>query len=159
VDDAEGQLRIQWDRAAPAVARARSGVLEIVEGDRRVSLPLDGLALRKGSVTYQRSQARVDLHLTLEQSLGRVEEYASFLGRDGAGPTSAPPAASAAAPTAPEIAAAERDLVLRERDRALREAEQLRETNRIQTLRIRDLEDAMRVLRQRVDVAEGARSR
>jgi len=79
--DIDGQLRIDWNRAADAVRRARGAVLEIRDGDVNLHHKLDASQIRSGSVTYQRQSG--DVLMRLAVNLGgdkTVSEVTRFLG-------------------------------------------------------------------------------
>jgi proteasome lid subunit RPN8/RPN11 len=79
--DLGGQLQIAWDRDAAAVRGATGGSLEIVDGDKRLVLPVTAAGLKRGSVTYARSSGNVEVRLTVNP-LGSspVEELVTFVG-------------------------------------------------------------------------------
>lgn len=54
VTSADNLLRIHWNHSAREVSLAKSALLTIVDGSRRLQLPLDRDDLRFGSVEYQR---------------------------------------------------------------------------------------------------------
>jgi hypothetical protein len=60
-------LQIHWSHSAREIARAKSAVLTILDGPRRVQLPLSPDDLRFGSVEYQRHSASraVSVSMTL----------------------------------------------------------------------------------------------
>ena len=81
--DDNGQLKIQWNRNAPAVRNALEATLEITDGN---TLPqtvrLDTAHLSAGSFTYARENERVDVSLAASEPGGKfVREQTSFLGR------------------------------------------------------------------------------
>jgi hypothetical protein len=81
--DDHGQLKIQWDRNAPAVRNAVEAALEITDGNPipRV-IPLDAAHLAAGAFTYSRESERVDVALAVSQPNGQtVRAVAGFLGR------------------------------------------------------------------------------
>ena len=81
--DDNGQLKIQWDRNAPAVRDAVDGTLEITDGGPIPRfIRLDPAHLALGAFTYARENERVDLALTASQPNGQqVREATSFLGK------------------------------------------------------------------------------
>jgi proteasome lid subunit RPN8/RPN11 len=81
--DDNGELRIQWDRNAPAVRNALDAVLEITDGNPLPrSIHLDPAHLATGAFTYSRESERVDVALTASQPNGQqVHEATSFLGK------------------------------------------------------------------------------
>ncbi len=151
VVDVDGQLMITWDRGAPAVAAAQRAVIEVNDGGAKMTMQLDGDAVRNGNVTYARQAAQVDLRFAVYPPRGEpAVELVSFLGR--------PPAKPAAAPNE-DRAARERDDAVRERDQALEEVSRLRSSLQSQLTRNAQLEEANRVLRRRVQVEESLRRR
>jgi proteasome lid subunit RPN8/RPN11 len=83
VADDNGQLKIQWDRNAPAVRNALDGALEITDGHTvPQSVRLDSAHLVAGTFTYARQAERVDVTLIVSEPAGQmVKEQTSFLGR------------------------------------------------------------------------------
>ena len=57
------QLDVTWDRNAPAIVRARRGVLAISDGLNKRDLELSGAQLRTGRVLYSRLSGDVGLRL------------------------------------------------------------------------------------------------
>lgn len=79
--DLEGQVQIHWDRAAEPIRSAAAGTLEITDGARHSVVALDRGMLQRGTVSYARQTARVDMRLTVGRPDGKkFEEFASFLG-------------------------------------------------------------------------------
>ncbi|HPQ13871.1 MAG TPA: hypothetical protein PLP04_01515 [Bryobacteraceae bacterium] len=86
--DVNGQLQIAWDRMAAPVLQAAGGSLEIVDGGKRVVLPFNAAALRRGSVTYTRKSGLVEVRLIVNPPDGKpVQELVRFV---GAMPTAKP---------------------------------------------------------------------
>ncbi len=83
LSDDNGQLKIQWDRNAPAVRNASEATLEISDGNTvPQSVRLDGAHLAAGAFSYAREHERVDVTLMASQPNGQVvKEQASFLGK------------------------------------------------------------------------------
>ncbi|SRR5579883_256093 len=74
-----GQLRIRWDREAPPLASAKSGALEIADGETRTTIPMDASGLRNGTFAYARQSAQVRVRLLLQEPDGHwVEESTGF---------------------------------------------------------------------------------
>lgn len=148
LQDAGGQLFITWKRSAAPFTNAQRGVLEVNDSGRLVATELDAEALRSGAATYARTGPAVNVRLRVFPREGKpTEEFASYLGQ----PVETP---------APD------EKVLRERDEALRrnrqlanEAAKLRGTVQTQATRIKDLEQAVTVLRERVQTEEMLRRR
>jgi hypothetical protein len=78
--DVQGQLLVTWDRRAQPALESKRAVLEITDAGRRVSLDLDHDSVTRGSVTYVRQSARVDLRMKMYGARGQVEERVTFLG-------------------------------------------------------------------------------
>jgi len=79
--DLDGQLQIQWDRAAVPMRSGEAGTLEIADGASATVIAIDGRRLRRGTVSYSRENARVDVHFTLAQpGIGKFEEWTTFVG-------------------------------------------------------------------------------
>jgi hypothetical protein len=57
-------LHLTWDKDAPAIASAQSGLLTILDGDVKKSLDLTAAELRNASVVYRRTTP--DVHFRLE---------------------------------------------------------------------------------------------
>ena len=83
VQDENGQLKIQWDRNAPAVRNALEATLEITDGSTvPKSVRLDGAHLAAGAFSYARESERVDVALIASEPSGQqVKEQTSFLGK------------------------------------------------------------------------------
>jgi proteasome lid subunit RPN8/RPN11 len=83
VQDENGQLKIRWDRNAPAVRNALEATLQITDGNTMPQVVrLDSEHLAAGSFTYERQNERVDVNLIAsEPGGGMVKEQTSFLGR------------------------------------------------------------------------------
>ncbi len=88
VRDEGGQLRIEWDRAA--IANARAAVLDIRDGAAGRTLDLDAALLSHGSFYYARASG--DVTVTLRAHLPKlVEDTARFVGSPPAPPPLATP--------------------------------------------------------------------
>jgi hypothetical protein len=72
VEDFEGQLRIEWNRAASPVKDALAGSLEIRDGDVVYAVELGQEELRAGNLILARRTEIVDMTLRLHQPDGRV---------------------------------------------------------------------------------------
>jgi proteasome lid subunit RPN8/RPN11 len=100
VQDAGGQLRIEWNRSAKAVEQAASGWLEIEDGASKFKIFFDSNQIRTGSLTYARQTGNVLVRLKVEGSReGSVEEVTQFL--QGTGDNTADVAGLDPAPAAP----------------------------------------------------------
>ena len=72
VEDYEGQLRIEWNRAASQVKDALAGSLEIRDGDVVYAVELGQEELRAGNLILARRTEIVDMTLRLHQPDGQV---------------------------------------------------------------------------------------
>jgi len=82
VIDLDGQLIIEWDRAAAPVRQAARATCEILDGAQRKSIEMEGERLREGSITYARISDSVDVRLRVERPRAApLEEYIRFLGQ------------------------------------------------------------------------------
>ena len=148
--DAGGQLIVSWNRGAAPVRNAQRGVLEIADGNQKRSLNLDREQLAKGSVTYARRSAQVEVRLRVLGAGGiAAEELASFFG-DPIQAEPAPPDNG----LQQQLAQAQR-----ERDEAVAEAQKARAASASQAARIKELESALSVLRRRLEVESTLRPR
>jgi proteasome lid subunit RPN8/RPN11 len=81
VADIGGQLLIEWDRSAKPIRDAKDATLEILDGDKRTVLPIDGDRLREGSVDYARHAEIVDVRLRVHPATGQpAQEFIRFVG-------------------------------------------------------------------------------
>jgi hypothetical protein len=81
-------LQVGWDRGAPAVLRAREGVLRITDGEFHEDLHLDRSHLRETGLTYTPLSNQVTFRLELDG--GRVAVTESFRLREGPARPAAP---------------------------------------------------------------------
>jgi proteasome lid subunit RPN8/RPN11 len=110
VVDVGGQLLIEWDRTAKPIREAQSARLEILDGNQRRDIQMDGERLREGSVDYVRQSEVVDVRLRVNPPGSRaVQEFVRFVG---------PPVRRAAPPAEGEL--------VRERDALKAEVDKLR---------------------------------
>jgi hypothetical protein len=137
----EGQLQIQWNRNAPALANTSRASLEIIDGTDKRIVALSVQDLTKGNFTYARKSGDVQVRLVLERSSGeRIEEGSRFLG------------------TAPQtVDANEMDLLKVQRDALQDEVTRLRQETQQQAERIQQLERTLTVLRSRLGIDQGKR--
>lgn len=81
VTEIDGQLLVEWDRAAKPVRTARSAVIEFLDGSGKTRLDLDSERLREGSVAYRRRTERVDVRFRVNpRESAPVSEWVQFLG-------------------------------------------------------------------------------
>ena len=135
--DSAGQLRLQWDRSSKPVREAARGTLSLWQGGAPpVQLELNSGQLELGSLLYPRRSADVEAVLTVFPAEGKpIEESARFVG---------PPISPPAIEDATELR--------RQRDALLKANEQLRDDLQHETNRNRDLEDAIKALKNRAEV-------
>jgi hypothetical protein len=76
--DADGVV-IRWDRRSAAVQHARSGLLQIQDGDFKKTVPLDARQLKNGSVIYRSTESTVSFRFeVLTQEGGTVSESVEY---------------------------------------------------------------------------------
>ncbi len=68
MEDAKGQLRIEWDRNNPAVRGADGATLFITDGGKLSPMKLDRDAAQSGSATYARASEDVVVRFVVNQS-------------------------------------------------------------------------------------------
>jgi hypothetical protein len=141
VSDDNGQLRIQWDRNAPAVRNALNATLEIADGSTVPrSVRLDAAHLAAGAFNYARENERVDVTLIATEPGGQpVKEQTSFLGK-------LPAPKVEAAPASPD------------RGVEAQRAEKLQKDLNAQAARTRKLEKDLKDMRERLEKAQKGRS-
>ena len=140
--DDNGQLKIQWDRNAPAVRNAVEAVLEITDGNPVPrSIRLDAAHLAAGAFTYSRQTERVDVALTASQPNGQtVRGVAGFLGK------------------LPRRRARAEDPALRQqRDEEAQRADKLQKDLNLQTTRMRKLEKELQDVREQLQTEQKRR--
>jgi hypothetical protein len=139
IADAGGELRLEWDKASESIRDAVRGTLEIRDGTTNLTLPLDAKHLREGSYTYNPKSGDLEVRLTVVPVNGApVQESARFLG------TLTNPADDSAQ-------------LRRQRDELAGEVKTMREQLQRLTVRNKELEEAIRVLQNRVQAAEQTR--
>jgi proteasome lid subunit RPN8/RPN11 len=133
----DGQLQIEWDRAALPVTKAVHGSLEILEGSGTKKIALTPQDLAAGTLTYERKSGDVEVRMTVEDAGGRtVEEASRFLG----------------SPPAQKAGAGELDALTEQREGLEAEIKRLRGENAAQSERIKQLETMLRSLEERLGV-------
>ncbi|MBL8222706.1 MAG: hypothetical protein JNL62_25935, partial [Bryobacterales bacterium] len=81
MDDAKGQLRIQWDRNNPAIREADGATLFITDGGKLAPIRLDRDAAQSGSVTFARASEDVVVRFVVNQKgLETHQEMARYVG-------------------------------------------------------------------------------
>ena len=137
VGDNGGELRLEWDKRADVIRDAVRGSLDIKDGPSNVPIPLDAEHLREGTFNYTRKTGDLEVRMTVYPVNGApVQENARFVGP----PVTAPSKSGGAAE------------LRRERDALASEAGRLREELRKERARNKELEQAMRILENRVQV-------
>jgi proteasome lid subunit RPN8/RPN11 len=136
----DGQLQVEWNRAAKPVAGASMGTLEIIDGPDSKTIRITPQQLASGHFTYVRKTGDIEVRMTVEDaSGGKVQEASRFLGR------------------APAAAASSQELtdLQRRRDELEAEVARLRRQNDDQTAKIQQLERTLRVLQARLGIDSG----
>ncbi len=137
VAERDGQLQIEWNRAAKPVTAAAGGSLAIVDGGdvRNVSLSPQDLA--RGNFVYQRVSGDVEVRMVLTTPTGKTlaEEASRFLGR--------PPV---------KLDPNQLQDLQRQRDELRAEVDRLKQQNGAQAERVQELERTLRVMQARLDV-------
>jgi proteasome lid subunit RPN8/RPN11 len=130
--DADGQLRIQWDRASLADKKVQGGTLEITDGSSKMSVPLDPQKIQIGSLQYARRSDMVEVQMTVRlPNQSPLKEIVSFIGR------------------APDSQSAAQDLERqRQQNDLAAEAEKARGELKKQELRTIELERSLERMRQ-----------
>jgi len=102
-DIAQRQVRIEWDRQAPAIRAAKSGTLEIADGTSKYAVPLSAEQLQSSTLTYARQSNAISIALRLS---GGITESVQFVAPPPMEPAPAPPpgAGSTVPPPAPQSA-------------------------------------------------------
>ena len=132
----EGQLDIQWNRAATAVSKAVRGTLEIVDGSQTRTVPLTPGELALGKFSYKRETGDIQVRMSVESADGgKLQEASRFLG---------PP------PTPGN--AKELKALQERRDELEAEVGKLKQSNDQQTQRIQQLERTLKILQTRPGV-------
>ena len=99
VVERNGELQIEWNRAAKPVASAVRGSLQIMDGPDSRTVALTPQALASGKFAYQRKSGDIEVRMTVENAEGgKSLEASQFLGHPPA--AAAPPAAAPAPPVA-----------------------------------------------------------
>lgn len=82
VIEREGQLLIEWDRNSSLIREASRAVVQIRDGGRVETMPLDGQQLTTGSMTYARKSGDVEIKLSVPVEDGSTrQETTRFLGQ------------------------------------------------------------------------------
>lgn len=82
IEDHQNEILVLWDHSLPVIRRADRGLLRIIDGRNSRSIPLDMIAVRRGSVTYARESGDVEIRLTVyEQGKELLHEQARYVGQ------------------------------------------------------------------------------
>lgn len=139
--DAGGAIRLEWDKNSEPVRDAVRGNLEINDGGSPFFIALDAERLRRGSFMYPGKPGDLELRMTVYPAKGPpLQEYAKFVGP------------RVTLPAAPIVNVDEAAQLRSERDHLRTEVEQLRESLRKETARVRQLEGVVRILENRREV-------
>jgi len=129
----EGQLNIEWNRAAEPVSKAVRGTLEIADGAQSRTIPLAPADLAQGKFAYKRATGDVQVRMSVEAGNGsRLQEASRFLG---------PPPSKG---NENELKALEQ-----RRDELDAEVTRLKQSNDQQAQRIQQLERTLKILQTR----------
>jgi proteasome lid subunit RPN8/RPN11 len=129
----DGQLDIEWNRAAAPVSKAVRGALEIADGPQTRTIPLAPRELAMGKFSYKRETGDIQIRMSVEAPDGnKLQEASRFLG----------PAPSKG--NADELKALQQ-----RRDDLEAELARLRQSNDQQAQRIQQLERTLKILQTR----------
>ena len=129
----EGQLDIEWNRAAAPVSKAVGGTLEITDGPQTRNIPLKPADLALGKFSYKRESGDIQVRMIVEEAGGeKVQEASRFLG---------PPPAKADT--------GELEALQKRRDELEAEVNRLKQSNDQQGQRIQQLERTLKILQTR----------
>jgi hypothetical protein len=141
--DADGQLRIEWDKDHPTVQSADGATVFIHDAGPNTPIELDQKATRSGSLTYLRLSEDVRVRLVLQRDGQPVsQELARYVG-----------------PPLPKAGARALSRARDNRQRYLLEAQNLREQLKKEMERTRQLEKAVRNLETQIQKEERAAAR
>lgn len=132
----DGQLDIEWNRAAAPVSKAVRGTLEIADGPQTRTVPLAPAELAMGKFAYKRETGDIQVRMSVESADGnRLQEASRFLG---------PPPA--------KDNAEELKTLQQRRDELEAEVARLKQSNDQQAQRIQQLERTLKILQTRPGV-------
>lgn len=138
-------VAIEWDPNSASIQAARGAALDIKDGGETQHHSLTAEQLRAGKMTYPRHSADQQLRMTVYPAAGAsVQEYARVVGAATTTPNDQP--------GSPDVIKLRAD-----RDRFEAEAKQLREELRKEKARADQMQEAARILQNRiaVDAARG----
>ncbi len=82
VREVDGQLQVEWERAARVVVEAERGKLIVQDGAAKAEIALDRQSLIRGRMTYARRSEQVRISLVLlKNGSSPVEEIAYYVGQ------------------------------------------------------------------------------
>ena len=131
------ELHLTWDKNSDSVRKAARGLLEIHDGPNQAEFPLSREQLQKGNFAYPRKSGDLELRLTVYRAdKPAVQESARFVG------------------PVPGSADSEDLLtVRRQRDTLVEENDRLRKSLRKEATKRQQMEEAIRILENRLEVA------
>jgi proteasome lid subunit RPN8/RPN11 len=133
VIEREGQLRIEWNRAARPVIGAARGTLVINDGSNTQTFALSPRELTMGSYTYQRKSGDVEVRMSVEDPDGaKVQEASRFLG-----------------PAPVKVDANEVSDLKKKRDELQAEVDWLKRENGVRAEKIQQLERTLQIMQAR----------
>lgn len=129
----DGQLDIEWNRQAAPVSKAVYGMLEIADGQKTRSIPLQPADLALGKFSYKRESGDIQVRMIVDQPDGeKVQEASRFLGP------------SPAKPQDDEL-----KTLQQRKDELEAEVARLKQSNSDQAQRIQQLERTLKILQTR----------
>ena len=156
--DSRQTLQVDWDRNSPLIQQARAAVMDIRDGGKSTRYALSSDELRAGTMSYVRQSDEVDLVMTVYpptgpsvQGVGRLLAARTPAGNNPAAET--PPAAPAAAAPSEDLGQ-----LRAERDALRTQVIQLEEAVRKEAAEKNRLQDLVRILENRLNLAGNANS-
>lgn len=132
----DGQLEIEWNRAAAPVSKAVRGTLEITDGSQTRTLPLTPMELALGKFSYKRTTGDIQVRMSVESADGnKLQEASRFLG-----------------PAPSQRNTDELKALQQRRDELETEVARLKQSNDQQAQRIQQLERTLKILQTRPGV-------
>jgi proteasome lid subunit RPN8/RPN11 len=129
----DGQLDIEWNRAAAPVSKAVRGTLEITDGSQTRTVPLTPAELEMGKFSYKRQTGDIQVRMSVESADGnKVQEASRFLG-----------------PAPSQGNTDELKVLQQRRDELEAEVARLKQSNDQQAQRIQQLERTLKILQTR----------
>jgi hypothetical protein len=133
--DAQGQLRVEWNRGSGILAQADSASLVIADGGPLPPIALDKETLQTGSVTYARLSEDVSVRLVVQRrGQPPYQEVARYVGSP-----------------VPRIETKEMLAAREGRAKMLSEAQRLREELLLESKRMRDIEKTVKRLQTQLE--------